>query len=326
MAGTLIESLFGSIVEIVLFMVLIAKHNPNALPGEGNLEYVLQAAILGSILANLLLCLGSVFIAGGIRHKEQRFSPHISEVGSGVMLVAGFALLIPSAFYSALSGATGAGTEEEPGYTEQQLASDVLNISHGVAIILMVAFVTYLIYNSWSHDNFLHEVLKADEENDRDRHKDLTKEKLTMTECVVAIVVSLVFVSLLAVFLVEEIEYLVHDRHVPDNFLGLILVPLVEKIAEHLTAVDEAWDNQINFAIFHCVSSSVQTALFNAPLVVIVSWGLGKPFDLNFEIFMIVLVVLSIITVGQFLRDLSSNFLEGVLLVLVYLIIALTAW
>jgi Ca2+:H+ antiporter len=102
---------------------------------------------------------------------------------------------------------------------------------------------------------------------------------------------------------------------VPDNFLGLILVPLVEKIAEHLTAVDEAWDNQINFAIFHCLSSSVQTALFNAPLVVIVAWGLGKPFDLNFEIFMIVLVVLSILTVGQFLRDRESNWLEGALLV-----------
>lgn len=334
--------MFGSVVEIVLFMVLIAKHNPNALPGEGNLEYVLQAAILGSILANLLLCLGSVFIAGGIRHKEQRFSPHISEVGSGVMLVAGFALLIPSAFYSALRGSTGIGTEEQPGYTTQQLNSDVLSISHGVSLILIVAFITYLIYNSWSHDNFLLEVLKADAANNHDRHKDFVKAKLTLTECVVAIVVSLVFVSLLAVFLVEEIEYLVHDRHVPDNFLGLILVPLVEKIAEHLTAVDEAWDNQMNFAIFHCISSSVQTALFNAPLVVIVAWGVGKPFDLNFEIFMIVLVVLSIMTVGQFLRDLCSNFLEGVvsrlfqymisanltaqLLVLIYLIIALAAW
>lgn len=125
-------------------MILIAKHNPNALPGEGNLEYVLQAAILGSILANMLLCLGSVFIAGGIRHKEQQFSAHVSEVGSGVMLVAGFALLIPSAFYSALSGVTGGATEEEPGYTIEQLSRDVLDISHGVAIILMVAFVAYV--------------------------------------------------------------------------------------------------------------------------------------------------------------------------------------
>jgi hypothetical protein len=65
--------------------------------------------------------------------------------------------------------------------------------------------------------SFLHEVLEADEQNDRDRAKDLAKEKLTMTECLLGIVISLVFVSLLAVFLVEEIEYLVHDLHVPDN-------------------------------------------------------------------------------------------------------------
>jgi Ca2+:H+ antiporter len=65
--------------------------------------------------------------------------------------------------------------------------------------------------------SFLHEVLEADEQNDRDRAKDLAKEKLTMTECILGIVISLVFVSLLAVFLVEEIEYLVHDLHVPDN-------------------------------------------------------------------------------------------------------------
>lgn len=74
-------------------------------------------------------------------------------------------------------------------------------------------------------------------------------------------------------------------------------------------------DNQINFALFHCIGPSIQTALFNAPLVVIVSWGLGKHLDLNFEIFMIVLVVLSILVVGNFLRDGSSNWLEGALLV-----------
>lgn len=153
-AGTVIESLFGSIVEIILFMVLIAKHNPNALPGEGNLEGVLQAAILGSIIANLLLCLGCVFIAGGIRHKSQKFSPHISEVGSGVMLVAGFALFIPSAFYSALKGALtqGGGEGGGEGYTIEQLTHDTLGISHGVAIILMLGFVVYLVYNTASHD------------------------------------------------------------------------------------------------------------------------------------------------------------------------------
>jgi Ca2+:H+ antiporter len=71
------------------------------------------------------------------------------------MLVAGFALLIPSAFYSALSGATTLGGEGEAGYTMEQLNSDTLGISHGVSIILIVAFVVYMVYNSASHDKWV---------------------------------------------------------------------------------------------------------------------------------------------------------------------------
>jgi Ca2+:H+ antiporter len=87
-------------------------------------------------------------------------------------------------------------------------------------------------------------VLAKDEERDIDRHSDHAKAKFTLTECVVAIVISLTFVSLLAEFLVEQIEYIV-EAGVPDQFLGLILIPLVEKAAEHLTAIDEAWDDQM---------------------------------------------------------------------------------
>jgi hypothetical protein len=172
-------------------------------------------------------------------------------------------------------------------------------------------------------------VLEADEHADLDRHDDLAKPKFTFTECVVALVLSLALVTLLAVFLVERIEDVV-ESGVPDQFLGLIMLPLVEKAAEHLTAIDEAWDGQIvcfteplqallisaqNFALFHCIGPSIQTALFNAPLVVIISWIMGKDMDLNFEIFMIILLVLSILVVGNFLRDGESNYLEGALLV-----------
>ena len=248
-AGILIETCLGSVVEIVLFMVLIAKDKPNAEPGHGNLSYVIQAAILGSILTNLLLCLGFCFLVGGIKHKEQTFHAVISEAGSGILLVAGFALMIPSAFFAALKGSTQAaaegGVEGGEVYTMARLEHDTETISHGVAIILIIAFIIFVIYNAMSHDNIFNEVLEADEDLDRDRHRDLKKEKLTMTECLVAILLSLVLISMIAVFLVEEIEYIVTQKHVPDNFLGLILVPLVEKFAEHLTAIDEAYDNQI---------------------------------------------------------------------------------
>jgi len=120
---------------------------------------------------------------------------------------------------------------------------------------------------------------------------------------------------------VEEIDYIVTERGVSDSFMGLILVPLVEKVAEHLTAVDEAWDNQMNFALAHILGATVQTALFNSSLVVIVGWGLDKAMDLNFEVFNIVLLIMAIIVVGNFLRDQKSNYLEGSLCILIYVLI-----
>lgn len=183
----------------------------------------------------------------------------------------------------------------------------------------------YLVFNLHSHNSIFDDVLEMDERRDEDRDEESQRAKLTFIECLIAITVSLTCVCMSAVFLVQEIEHIV-ALGVSDNFMGLILVPLVEKAAEHLTAVDEAWDNQINFALFHCLGPSIHTALLNAPLAVIVGWGLGKNMTLNFEIFMVVLLVLSILVVGNFLRDGKSNYLEGMLCVLVYFIIAVTSW
>jgi Ca2+:H+ antiporter len=318
-AGILIETALGSIVEIVLFLILITKHrNPDdddsadddTSAEEGNLIPVIQAAILGSILTNLLLCLGLCFFVGGLRRHTQTFHAVVSEVGSGLLLVAGFGLLIPSAFYSALKGETRA----HGAFTQPKLQDDVLKMSQATSVILVVAFAIYIFFNARSQHGIFDEILEADERLDADHAHDLAKEKLTFTECAVAIVASLALVTLLAVFLVERIEVIVRAG-VPDQFLGLILLPLVEKAAEHLTAVDEAWDGQMNFALYHCLGPSIQTALFNGPLVVIVGWILDKPMDLNFEIFMVVLLVLAILVVGNFLRDKESNYLEGALLV-----------
>ncbi|KAL4997759.1 hypothetical protein BDV10DRAFT_194929 [Aspergillus recurvatus] len=313
--GVLLETTLSSVVEIVLFMVLI--HNDQG----GSLIPVIQAAILGSILANLLLCLGLCFFFGGLGREDQVFHEAVSEVGSGLLLVAGFGLLIPSAFYATLnSGSTSTTT------TPAEIARSTLKISRATAIILLVAFLMYLFYNLHSHHTIFDEILELDENRDEDRDKEEKRAKLTLTECLVAIAIALTFVCMSAVFLVHEIEHIVHEQGVPDNFMGLILVPVVEKAAEHLTAIDEAWDNQINFALFHCLGPSIQTALLNAPLAVIVGWGLNKDVSLNFEIFMIVLVVLAILVVGNFLRDGKSNYLEGGLCVLVYIIIAVTTW
>ncbi|KAK1997583.1 calcium/proton exchanger [Colletotrichum falcatum] len=332
-AGILIETTFGSIVEIILFILLIAKHDSSSSADngdEGNLIPIIQAAILGSILTNLLLCLGLCFFFGGIRHSSQNFHAIVSEVGTGLLLVAAFGLLIPSAFYSALKSEA---VSKFPGllpithekFTNGALQADVLQISQATSIALIIAFLLYIWYQAKSRHSIFDEVIETDEHRDMDREADMEKPKFTLTEAAIAVVVSLVLVTFLLISLVRGIEHVVQSG-IPDQFLGLILLPVVEKAAEHLTAIDEAWDGVINVALYHCLAPSIQTALFNGPLVVLVGWALGKPMDLNFEIFMIVLLVLSIIVVGNFLRDGESNWLEGALLVVVYAIIAIACW
>ncbi|KAK5685722.1 hypothetical protein LTR17_026985 [Elasticomyces elasticus] len=328
-AGILIETTFGSIVEIILFLVLIAKHRTGEGNGdEGNMIPIIQAAILGSILTNLLLCLGMCFFAGGIRKhsSNQKFHAIVSEVGSGLLLVAAFGLSIPSAFYSALKTETvKAGSKHHEKFTTGKLHHDILNISRTTSVVLIVAFALYLIYCCTSAHSLFDEVIEQDEHADLDHAEDMKKPKLTMTEALIAVIISIALIIVLLVILVDRIEHVVHAG-VPDQFLGLILLPLVEKAAEHLTAIDEAWDGVMNVALYHCLGPSIQTALLNAPIVVLAGWVLGKPMDLNFEIFMIGLLVLSILVVGNFLRDQESNWLEGALLVIVYVVIAIASW
>lgn len=103
----------------------------------------------------------------------------------------------------------------------------------------------FIWYSAMSHDSIFDEVLAGDQEKDRDRERDLAKDKFTLTECIVALVISLTLVTMIAIFLVSEIEPMVEDYGIPDQFMGLILVPLVEKAAEHLTSIDEARDDQM---------------------------------------------------------------------------------
>lgn len=249
-AGILIETTFGSVIEVILFVVLIAEHGPkdHGNGDDGNLVPIIQAAILGSILTNLLLCLGLCFFFGGIRHSEQTFHSVVSEVGTGLLLVAAFGLLIPSAFYSAVKGEAVSDDavgglrvlhEGDP-FTLRTLQENVLRISQATSIALIIAFLLYLWYQARSQHSVFDEVIEMDEHADVDREADMDKPKFTMTESLVAIVLSLALVTVLLILLVDKIEHVV-ESGVPDQFLGLILLPLVEKVAEHLTAIDEAW-------------------------------------------------------------------------------------
>lgn len=322
MLGVLTETTIGSIVEIILFLVLLLKRDNEETPQNSvnsNRFYIIRAAILGSILATMLLCLGLCFFAAGLRRTTATFDSAISEVGTGLLLMAGLGLAIPTIFYHSISPA-------EYGISATVLDEKTTQLSRVVAVLLLIAYVVFVWFQMSSHHSIYDAVFEHDEKRDHDKRKDEAKAKLTLTECIVALAASVALVTLIALALVTEIEPLVEESGISDPFMGLILVPLVEKAAEHLTALDEAWDNQINFALSHCIGSTIQTAMLNAPLVVIVAWGRDLPLNLSFEIFEIAVLILAIITVGNYLRDQKSDYLEGFLCVITYIAIAVAAF
>jgi Ca2+:H+ antiporter len=214
----------------------------------------------------------------------------------------GVGLAVPAIFRSSTAGIVGTSTAS--------IDDAALHISRAVAILLLIAYAVFLWFQTRTHHGLFNEIFEHDERRDHDRERDMEKDKLTLTECVVALVISVALVTAIAYALVMEIPLLIESNsNITDPFMGLILVPLVEKAAEHLTAIDEAWDNQMNFALTHCIGATLQTALLNTPLVVLVGWGLGLPMSLDFQIFDMVMLILAIITVGNFLRDQKSNYL-----------------
>ncbi|KAF7543263.1 hypothetical protein G7Z17_g10883 [Cylindrodendrum hubeiense] len=305
--GVLTEITCGSVVEIVLFMVLLSKDQ----------FYVIKAAILGSILATMVLCLGACFFVGGLLKEEQSFSDAISEAGSGLLLTAGVVLAVPTIFEHGLS-TNSLSTED--------IDHKILQISRVIAILLIIAYFVYAFFQARTHHGIYDAIFEYDEQRDHDKEKVEAKPKLTFTESVIALVISVGLVTLIAIILVLQIEPVIERHDVSDAFMGLILVPLVEKIAEHLTAMDEAWDNQMNFALSHVLGATLQTALFTGPLAVIVGWGLDKEMNLSFDVFHLVMLLLAILTVGRFLQDQKSNYLEGFLLLILYFAIAVAAW
>lgn len=136
------------------------------------------------------------------------------------------ALVLPAVFAKYLLNNT---DYELP--TATFVVDNATKISRGVAIISLVGYLIYIFYQTVSHDGLFHEIYEADEHKDLDRHEELRKPKLTLIEALVAMLISLACVSLIAIFLVQEIPYMVEERGVSDAFVGLILIPLVEKIA-----------------------------------------------------------------------------------------------
>lgn len=305
--GGLMNATFGNAVELIVSIIALTRGQTR----------VVQASMLGSILSNILLVLGCCFFAGGLRYHEQTFNSTVASTMSSLMTVASASLIIPATLYSSLSN--------QPKRTE-----NILVVSHGTAVILLILYVMYLYFQLRSHSYLFEEVnegvtadMEGQEDGENEAREPQEERVLGPLAATVALVVVTILVALCADYLVDSIDDIVEKTGMTPTFIGLVLIPIVGNAAEHVTAVVVAWKDKMDLAIGVAIGSSLQIALFVTPFLVIVGWIIDVPLTLHFQTFETVAFFISGLVVTFLIQDGKSNYLEGGLCLGMYIILAL---
>ena len=263
---------------------------------KNNQIRIVQSSMLGSILSNILLVLGCCFVAGGVTHHEQHFNETVASTMSSLMAVASASLIIPASLYAVMSKSSIA--------SDKSREDNILILSHGTAIILLILYVLYLVFQLKTHSDMFEEEggpEGADDEEGGDKQQEA--QILTPWAAGVALVVITVAVAVCAEYLVDSIDAIVQEAHISKTFIGLILLPIVGNAAEHVTAVVVSLKNKMDLAIGVAIGSSMQIALLVTPFLVILGWIMGKDMTLHFETFETVVFFLSVLVVHLIIQD-----------------------
>lgn len=286
--GGLLNATFGNAVELIVAVIALYR---------GEIRIV-QTSMLGSILSNTLLVLGCCFVCGGFNRVQQHFNQTAAQTMSSLMTVATSSLLLPAAFH-----ATTKVSNDESG---------ILALSRGTSIILLVVYVLYLVFQLKTHTQFF----EGEQEEEQDGI-------LSAKESILLLFVVTLAVAFCADYLVDSIDDIVVQTGISKTFIGLILLPIVGNAAEHVTAVIVSMKNKMDLAVGVSIGSSMQIALFMTPFLVVVGWVMDIPMSLYFSTFETAVMFISTILCAYVLQDGESNWLEGVMLISTYLIIAI---
>ncbi|KAH9001114.1 Calcium/proton exchanger [Lactarius akahatsu] len=319
----LLNATFGNAVEIIVGITAL-------LQGEVR---IVQTSMLGSILSNILLVLGCSFLAGGIYNHESEFQVTAAQTSASLMTLACITLVIPAAYHSAKhviapgDGKLLAMTDPLISDLDEDGQKGLLIISRGTAILLLGVYIAYLIFQLKTHAHLF--ISKRQDPEARPGER-VEVEEETPEMSVVAASVGLLGVTILTSFvadyLVASIEETATRYNIPKTFIGLILLPIVANAAEHVTSVWMAMKNKMELTIGICVGSSIQIATFVVPLLVVIGWITGHELTLFFADFETVAFFVSVLLVNLLIQDGKSNYMEGLMLITLYLVIALAFW
>ena len=287
--GGVLNATFGNIAELIIAFFAL----------QAGLIDVVKASITGSIIGNLLLVLGAAMLTGGLKNGLQSFSPKIAGSNAALLVLAAVGLFIPAMF-----AASGAETQDN------RVEESVL-----VALVLIVGYVLSLVWQFTNPERTL------GGHGDTEEHGG---PPWTMRIAVAVLLVTAAVLALLSEILVGAIEPFIEQFGLSQLFVGVILIPTIGNLAEHLVAVQLAFKNKMEFALAVSFGSSLQVALFVAPVLVLMGLVLGQPMDLVFQPLEIAAVAVAVGISALVALDGESNWLEGALLMLVYLIIAIS--
>ena len=290
--GGLLNATLGNAAELIITIVAIR---------EGLLDLV-KASITGSILGNLLLVLGASLLLGGLKNGRQSFNRVVAGQNANQLLMALIALAIPSLFSSAIGPDT-------------SISVELFSIGVAVCMILIYVLGTLFAFQTPIPETPL----------TRPSAEHGHKELWSVRKSLMVMLLTVAGVVWLSELLVGTVEPILHEfPFITEFFLGIVLIPIIGNVAEHLVAVQVAVKNQMDLSMEIAVGSSLQIALFVAPVLIFVSLLFGEPYlTLHFNQFeLIAMMAASVITAFVSL-DGETNWLEGAQLLVVYAILAL---
>jgi Ca2+:H+ antiporter len=290
--GGLLNATFGNAAELIIALAAL----------RAGLHDVVKASIAGSIVGNILLVLGAAMLAGGLRHREQQFNPAGARSQATMLTLAAIALILPAAFQAALG---------------PRAADGLIKLSVSISLVLLVVYALFLGFTLITHSS----LFAGSHVPDEDAHV----PPWPVHRALMLLAAATVGIAWMSEILVGAIEPTAHEFGLSSVFVGVFVVAIVGNAAEHTTAITVALKNRMDLSLSIATGSSVQVALFVAPVLVLVSLFLGPaPMDLALPAGLVLTVLLSVLITGQVAGDGRSDWLKGTQLLAVYLVLGLT--
>jgi len=291
--GGLLNATFGNAAELIIAIMAL----------RAGLYDVVKASLTGSIIGNILLVFGLSALVGGARRSVQKFNKTAANLGTTMLALAAIGLVVPAIFHFIVAGG--------PVVAEQDLSLEI-------SIILMITYVLGLVFTLRTHKHLF--AGGHGEEAD----EAIGTKGWSTGKSLLVLLIATAFVALMSEFLVGAVEATAKSFGMTEVFVGVILVAIIGNAAEHSTAVLMAIKNKMDIAINIAVGSSIQIALFVAPVMVFLSYVIGpQPMDLIFTNFEVLAITLSVAIMALISQDGESNWMEGVQLLAVYAILGI---